>query len=404
MIARRVGLALLTLVLLAGCSSQGLYSVPLPGGAGGDGYHVTIQFANVLDLVPQAAVKANDVTVGSVSSIKLSGWHATVQVQVDRGVRLPANATAAIRQTSLLGEKFVDLRKPPDKPATGRLTDGATIPLSRTSRNIEVEELLGALSLLLSGGSLEKLKTINTEVSNIFDGREGDVKDALHQLDTLIGGLDDDKKQIVRAIDALDTFSGKVAKQKTTVAKAVDALDPGLKVLDNQRKQLVDMLNALNKLGVVGTRVIRKSRDDLLANLHSLQPILTELVKSGDNLPKSIDQLLTYPFPPNVTGAITGDYVNLHLTVDLDVGDVLSNLLTTTPVGDQNGKTANQSGSVTTPPGNKTGDAAEQPSTKAPVASDTPQLTGPDGKPLPAGEANPKQGNLLSMLLGGLTG
>lgn len=383
---RRAGLVLATLLVLAGCSSEGLSGVSLPGGSGGGGYQVTIQFADVLDLVPQSAVKVNDVTVGSVRSVRLKGWHASVVVQVDRDVTLPANAVASIRQTSLLGEKFVDLSAPKDRPATGRLGDGATIPLSRTSRNVEAEEVLGAMSLLLNGGSLEKLRTINDEVGKIFDGKESDVRDTLHQLDTFIGGLDDQKKDIVRAIDALDKFSAEVSRQRVTVAKAVDALDPGLKVLNDQRQQLVDMLAALGKLGRVGVRVVRESRDDLLANLRSLQPILTQLVRSGDNLPKSIDQLLTYPFPPNVTGAIVGDYINLRITADLNAGDLLSNLLTSTPTGDQNGNVENQNGPVRDPNKPATGP------------------TDSKGRSLPPGEANPRQGDLLSMLLGGLTG
>lgn len=387
---RRLLPALLGLVLLAGCGSQGLYGMSLPGGAGGNGYQVTIEFGNVLDLVPQAAVKSNDVTVGSVRSIGRKGWHAQVRVEVDRDVHLPANAVASIRQTSLLGEKFVDLDAPTDRPATGRLTDGARIPLSRTSRNVEAEEVLGAMSLLLNGGSLEKLKTINDEVGKAFGGREPQVRDTLKQLDTFVGGLDDQKKQIVRAINALNAFSRQVAKQKVTVAKAVDALDPGLKVLDNQKQQLLDMLAAVKKLGSVGTRVVNASKTDLLANLKSLRPILTQLVKSGDNLPKSVDQLLTYPFPPNVGGAIVGDYVNLHITADLNVTDILSNLLTSTPVGDQNGTIRDQNGPVRDPNSDK--------------GSALPGPTDGKGRQLPAGEANPRQGDLLSVLLGGLSG
>ena len=43
--------------------SNGIYSIPLPGGAslGSHPYQVTAQFANVVDLVPQSAVKVNDV-------------------------------------------------------------------------------------------------------------------------------------------------------------------------------------------------------------------------------------------------------------------------------------------------------------------------------------------------------
>lgn len=383
-LVRRILLVSLTLLVLGGCSSQGLYSVSLPGGAGGNGYDVTIEFSNVLDLVPQAAVKVNDVTVGRVRSIKLSGWHATVVVQVDRNVKLPANAVASIRQTSLLGEKFVDLSRPTNQAPRGRLTDGATIPLSRTSRNVEVEELLGALSLLLNGGGIQQLKTINTEVNNIFEGRESDTRDALKKIDTFVSGLNDQKKDIVRAIDALDTFSARVAKQKVTVAKAVDALDPALKVLDNEREDLVTMLKALNKLGKVGTRVVSETQSDLLANLRSLQPILTELVKSGDNLPKSLDFLMTYPFPPATTSAIVGNYVNLHITLDADLGDVLTNLFGAAPVANEGtGQNGSASSTHNQKPGSRNG-------------SDH------NGNQTPAGQANPRQGGLLDLLQGGL--
>ncbi|MGN6636807.1 MAG: hypothetical protein ACTHJ6_15310, partial [Oryzihumus sp.] len=59
----RTGVAVLAVGSLAAC--QGAYDLPLPGGAaqGGDVYHVTAEFADVLDLVPQSAVKVNEVTV-----------------------------------------------------------------------------------------------------------------------------------------------------------------------------------------------------------------------------------------------------------------------------------------------------------------------------------------------------
>ncbi len=382
----RVAVLFTAIAALAGCSSQGLYGVPLPGGVatGDDAYHVTIEFSDVLDLVPQSAVKVNDVTVGTVQKIRLSGWTARVQVSVRDNVKLPDNATAAIRQTSLLGEKFVQLAAPTEGKSSGRLSNGDVIPLSRTKRNAEVEEVLSAFALLLNGGGLPQLRTINAELAKAFTGRESQAKDALHQLDAFIGGLDDQKQDIIAALEALDRLSAQLAEQRTTVANAVDALGPGLRVLSDQRQQLVAMLKALSRLGDVGTRVIEQSRDDLVANLQSLQPILTQLVRAGDNLPKSMDLLLTYPFPPNVTNAIVGDYVNLHVSVDLDVTTILANLLTkpdvqAPPTGDP--------GKVVTVPPSLTGPTA-------PV--------GPDGKPLPPGEANAQQGGLVDLLLGGL--
>jgi phospholipid/cholesterol/gamma-HCH transport system substrate-binding protein len=288
---------------------------------------VTVEFADVLDLVPQSAVKVNDVTVGSVEKIGLSGWTARIRLKIDKKVRLPDNATAAVRQTSLLGEKFVALTAPTTEKAVGTLSEGDVIPLSRTRRSAEVEEVLGALGLLLNGGGLAQLKTINEELAKALEGRESSARDALRQLDTFVGGLDAQKTDIVHAIDALDRLSTRLAAQRATVGNAVDALAPGLTVLAEQRAQLTGALTALGELGQVGTRVINSSRDDTLANLRALQPTLDQLVRAGNDLPKSLDFMLSYPFPPNADSAIVGDAMNLHATLDLNAADILSNLV-----------------------------------------------------------------------------
>src|SRR5699024_2597090 len=96
-------LALTLSMLLAGCASA-----PLPGGEGGGGYTVTIEFADVTDLVEYSSVKVDDVTVGEVSSVEVTdNWTAAVKVQINPDVALPRNTVARLRQTSLLGEKFV---------------------------------------------------------------------------------------------------------------------------------------------------------------------------------------------------------------------------------------------------------------------------------------------------------
>jgi phospholipid/cholesterol/gamma-HCH transport system substrate-binding protein len=315
--------------LLGGC---GLDDLPLPGGAAsGPGYRVTAEFADVLDLVPLAAVKVDDVTVGSVEHIALSGWTARVRLRIDRKVRLPGNATAAVRQTSLLGEKFVAVSTPTTEPPHGQLSDGDTIPLARTRRGAEVEEVLGALGLLLNGGGLAQLKTINQELSTALGGRETAAKDALRRLDEFVGGLDRQKADLVRAIDALDRLTDHLAKQRAVIGRALDSLAPGITVLRQQRTQLTSALTALGELGKVGTRVVTASADDTVASLNGLRPILDQLVKAGDDLPRSLDFLLSYPFPPNVTGAIVGDFVNLSVTADLDAASILANLVSAAP-------------------------------------------------------------------------
>ena len=83
----------------------------------------------MLDLVPQSNVKVNDVAVGKVVAVVADRLDRQGQGGVNGDVELPANAQAAVKQTSLLGEKFVELSQPLNA-AEGALKNGDTIPLT----------------------------------------------------------------------------------------------------------------------------------------------------------------------------------------------------------------------------------------------------------------------------------
>lgn len=322
--------ATVALLVLSGCGSRGVYDMPLPGGAdvGNDPYEVKVHFNDVLDLVPNAGVRVNEVPVGRVEDIRLANgsWDAEVTVQVNRDVKLPANAMARLRQSSLLGEKYVELMAPPKSPS-GSLRDGATIPIERTGRNPQVEEVLGALSLLLNGGGVAQLQSITEELNKAMEGRESDIRNLLGNVDELVAGLDAQRNDITNALESIDRLSAKLNDQRGQIDTALNELGPGLKVLADQREQLVTMLQSLDKLSGVATNVVDRSHEDLVADLNQLAPTLNQLAAAGDSLPKSLEVLLSFPFPDNAVQGIKGsDYTNLYVKADLNLTNLLENL------------------------------------------------------------------------------
>ena len=324
-----LGVALLAALALTGCGFRGLYSVTLPGGAdlGDDPIRVTVQFVNVLDLVTQSAVKVNDVAVGRVESVELADWHATVTILVNGDVDLPANARAEISQTSLLGEKYVSLEQPTDGAPSGRLADGADIPLTRTGANTQVEEVLGALSLLLNGGGLNQIQTITKELDTAFGGNTEQIRDLFDRLDSITAELNDQRDVITGAIDKLNTLATTLNAQRQVLVDTLDTLPGALEVLASERGNLVALLKSLDTLSGTATRVIDGSTDNLVSALNSLQPTLEQLTKAGDDLGKGFELLGTYPFPRTSTNAVGGDYTNLIASLDANLADLLSNLL-----------------------------------------------------------------------------
>jgi phospholipid/cholesterol/gamma-HCH transport system substrate-binding protein len=326
-----VGVTVAVAGLVAACGSggfSGLYGAPLPGGAdlGPHPYTVTADFADVLDLVPQASVEVNDVPVGRVDSIDLAADNKTAEVHmsVNGDVRLPANADADLGQSSLLGEKYVELVAPTDPQGT--LRSGAVIPESRTNRSPEIEEVLGALSLLLNGGDIGQIQNIVRELNNAMSGNEPELRSLLTDVDGLVTNLDGQRGAITNAIDGLNRLSATLAAQTGRIDNTLQNLAPGLAVLNNQRDELVTMLQALDNLSGVAVDTVNKSQGQLVADLQQLAPTLSSLAKAGTDLPNSLQDLLTYPFTDYAVNDARGDYVNVDVKLDLDLSSVLSDI------------------------------------------------------------------------------
>jgi phospholipid/cholesterol/gamma-HCH transport system substrate-binding protein len=297
-------------------------------------------FDDVLNLEQQSSVRVNDVAVGDVQKIEIQGFKAKVKLRIKKDVVLPANTFAELQQTSLFGEKFVALGPPPPPEApVGRLANGAVI--DRSGRNPETEEVLAALSALLNGGGVTQLQTISVELSNALSGRESRVRDALRQLDSLVGALDDRKQEIVRALENVDALAQRLARQRGTIASALDNIPPALAVLTDQRKQLVRMLTSLSNLGRVSDDVIKNSRQQTVAVLNNLQPILANVDSAKQNIVSSLELLTNYPFPTTVVNGVHGDYAGLYASLNLNLNDLIAGLSSNQAGGPTGGLTNN---------------------------------------------------------------
>ncbi|WP_436700233.1 MCE family protein [Nocardioides sp. BYT-33-1] len=317
---RWAGLAAALAFVLSGCGlGGGIYNVPLPGGAdvGSDPMTITVDFADVVDLVPQSSVKVSNIAVGRVSKIELNpdGLSARVTLVIRNDLDLPENTAARLQQSSLLGEKYVALVRPATAGG-GELRTGSHIGIAATSQVAEVEQVLGAVSTVLNGGAVGRFQEISRELQKVADGRPEQIRDFLRTTRVFVESLDARKDAIADALDSLAKLSATLDDDKDKIATALEGLSPGMKVLAEQRPQLVAMLESLHQLSTVTMRTLDASKEDMIEDFRLLEPILKNLAAAGDALPESLQILLTYPFPDAVLGAIKGDYLNAFVTTN----------------------------------------------------------------------------------------
>ena len=331
----RVAVGMIVLALTAsGCGGwQGLNSLPLPGveGRGPGAFTIQAQMPDVDNIEPNSRVRLNDVTVGNVTKIERQGWHALVSMELNGDVQLPANATARLGQTSLLGSLHIELAAPKDVAPEGRLHEGSLIPLSSGSAYPSTEQTLGAISLLLNGGGISHVQDITEAFSTAWAGREADLRSLIEQLDVFISYVNDQKGDIIAANESLNNLVGQFAEQKPVVDKALKTIPDALAVLKDQRENLADALAQLGKFSAVAADSVNQTKESLVAELKDLGPVLEQLANAGPALTRALSFLPTFPFPKEtLQNWMRGDYANLSLVVDLTLSRIDQGLFTGT--------------------------------------------------------------------------
>lgn len=321
-------------LFVSGCEFTGINNQPLPltKGGGENDLRVTVYMRNAVNLVPNSEVKVNDVTVGAVREIEFADWQARLTLSIEEGTFVPADAVARIGQKSLLGAEYLELAAPETGGSDQALANDDVIPVERTARYPETEEVLGAAAGLLNGGGLAQVNTITKELNKALGEREPDVRSLIDELDTFVTNLDGQRAEIITAIEGLDRLAGTFADQKETVAQALRGLPGGIETLRDQRARLTTALTAVSDFGRTASSVIRRSRGDLIANLASVQPTLRELADAGKNLTGALGNI-SFPFP--VEGAdvvFRGDYINFFASVDLTLPTLERDFLAGTPL------------------------------------------------------------------------
>lgn len=306
------------MVVTAGCSLQpNDYTLPGQMAVGSDGYTATVTFDQVANLVPNSAVELNNVVVGTVASIDVSNWQAKVKLRLLKSADIPANATFSIGQKTLLGAQYVEVNLPA-KPSATKLANNASIPTSQTGTYPATEQVLGAVALLLNNGGLSQIQTITSQLSAAFTDHVPDSRELIRRTSQLLAVFDQNKGQLVGALEALNRLSSGLANDQATLSQALDRLGPGLRSLAQERQTLVDAVNATGRTGAQASQVIAASRQGLLQSINGLKPILANLQSVATTLPDALKIAVTIPFPAmTTTNALKGDYANLFTTLDV---------------------------------------------------------------------------------------
>ncbi|WP_343708299.1 virulence factor Mce family protein [Mycobacterium sp.] len=321
-------------LMLSSCGWRGISNLEVPGGpgTGADSYTLYVQVPNTLAINGNSQVMVADVVVGTIKSIDLKNWVATLTLGVEKHVKLPKNATAKIGQTSLLGSQHIELAAPAD-PSPQRLKNGDTIPLKNSSAYPTTEQTLASLALVLHGGGIPNLEVLQNEVNNIFVGRAPQIRAFLGKLDTFVTQVNQQRDDINHAIDSTNRLLAYAANRSDVLNQVLIDVPPLIQHLADKdyQKLLINAVDAVGRLSDVVDQSLGTSRKDLHQDLQSLQCPLKELSHAAPDLLGAVKLVGTLPFDIDaVPKSLRGDFFNVSLTLDSTLSAVDNGFLTGT--------------------------------------------------------------------------
>ncbi len=283
--------------------------VTLRGGA--EERTLTASFPRTVSIYEGSDVRVLGVRIGRVESVRPAGTVVEVEMSYDAGVKVPADAKAAIVAPSVVGDRFVQLT--PVWTAGPRLRDGAVLDTDRTAVPLELDEIYRGIDDLAVGlgpdgangeGALSRLLT---STARNVDGQGDQLHTTMADLSRFTTTLDGNKDALFDTVREVDRFVGALADNDRTVRDFNDSLAAASGVLEGER---ADLAAALRNLGTAVQQVsafVKENRDSLSRNVAGLAEVTDVLVRQRD----ALDQTLT-----NAPAALT----NLFHTYNLSTG------------------------------------------------------------------------------------
>lgn len=295
-------------------------SCALPGNVTGS-REISAMFDDVGDLVTGHSVQVADVRIGSVTDIELTDdYRARVTMSIKDDVFVPRESRALLRTTSLLGEKFIELRPiDEDDPLAGTdLVDGDVIEESTEAPELEfvterAVELLGSVVA-------SDVATLVETGSVGFAERGPELRSLIEDLSTISGTLADQTDELVRIIDALDGATATLAEGAPDIDALLINLAETTGVLADSRDEAIDAVRELTRLAQIQNDTVFEPYLDVVdTQIKQLDAILAEVDRDQQQVADVLFWLAR--FSDQLPKAVPGDFAQVYGLLEVeDVG------------------------------------------------------------------------------------
>ncbi len=270
------------------------------------GYRFAVAFDEATQLAKEADVRISGVPVGKVKAIepdKRSGGTLAVIELESRYAPLPSDATAILRQKTLLGETYVELT--PGSEGAEPIAENGTLAASQVSPTVELDEILRAFD----PQTREAFRGWMQSQATAIDGYGRDVNDALGNLapfaeDTaiLVDILNRQEGAVSRLVSDSGVVFGALTERRGQLRSLIRNADRVFATTAARDRELQEAFVALPTFADESRRTVRR----LAEFSRDTNPLVTQLRPAARELSPTLVDL----------GALAPDLERLFVELD----------------------------------------------------------------------------------------
>lgn len=278
---------------------------------GHSGYRA--EFAQAAQLRPGDQVTVAGIEVGTVKDVALTGDHVTVKFTVGNGVRVGDASRAAIKLTTLLGRRYLELSPAGDGELRSR-----TIALANTSVPYNLQATLADATTTFEQVDADRIAASMAEMSNGLAGVREALPEALQNVQSLAAVIATRRDQIGSLLQNVDTITGLIRDQKADLGALVIQGRDLLRTINARQASLHRLLDGTTALVDTVKTILgdEPAINELLSNMQQF----AQMAASHDALVRNTLQVMPVAFRnlANASGSGTALDINLPAGVLID--------------------------------------------------------------------------------------
>ncbi|MGE2729968.1 MCE family protein [Mycolicibacterium vaccae] len=267
----------------------------------------TAEFGQAASLRPGDEVSIAGVPVGTVSNTELRSDRVLVTMTLDRGLALGAQTRAAIKLTTVLGSRYVELRP----GGTDALPENR-IPLANTSVPYDLQKLLTDSTTTFEDVDAARFAASMVTLSEQLDGVPAVLPEALANVENLAAVISERRGQI-----------GELLRNTATVAQILGGQQEDLATLITQGRELTGEIvarrTAVERLLQAATNLIITADDLTGTNQAEIDGMLadtrevTAMLGDHDALLRNLFQTMPISMRNVANATGTGPFLDFML-------------------------------------------------------------------------------------------